>query len=276
MRVLLLILPLLIFYASISSQGIQSKGESKNLDTIASHWIEELREFKPFNEWSELQLEKRVLTKGLFLIKVKNSQKQLGYLVVREFVSPQKKSSFRLLEYGHGPEAPFEYYYLPHEYRRFAHQENLSHHFYWLESYFRVSIQAQENLFFDALSGESLANDMVGQLKSDYLQALGEKDFLISSQPFQAGKDVWDDLFWLIERPHRQLRSLPIGKGDSLAFVGHLYNKKMRSPYMVDSLHQWRQHFYVGLREYSTTRFIPLRYAEEKGYFYLKKGNSKK
>ncbi|WP_312108831.1 hypothetical protein [Brevibacillus reuszeri] len=230
-----------------------------------------------FKEWQQSEMDVQTLGTGQhqWLVSIKKSGKQVGYLVVGEAPDPDPKSKFVLLEYGLGEYILFDDAFAPREIAAEPVYDGFASH--WLLT------QNPGTHMVNAKTGESyptafVANDPVmGTLPAAELVHSGQH--LTQTRMLkQQAADPFDQIGWV----HQLQTTSDITwkqlwqekEGTSVTLTVPLHHSEVLAPFVVSSLHLWDdQNAYVGVWD-EGLRFVPYSYAKKVGQFYLNQTSS--
>lgn len=232
-----------------------------------------------FKEWQHAQTEVQTLGAGQhqWLVSIKQSGKQVGYLVVGEApeTDPKSQEQFVLLEYGVGEYILFDDAFAPREIAAEPVYDGFASH--WLIT------QKPGSQMINAKTGEPypaafVANEPVmGTLPSTELIHSGQR--LTQTRLLKPQQvDPFDQIGWIHQLQSRSdvtWNKLWQQQADStVTLTVPLHHSQVLAPFVVSSLHLWSdQNAYVGVWD-EGLRFVPYTYATRVGNFYVNETSS--
>lgn len=250
----------------------------KQFQVQIHEWMDAIAGRDPqFKQWQNAQTDVQTLgsNQHQWLISIKKSGSQVGYLVVGETQDPKQKSKFVLLEYGVGEYILFDDAFAPRQVGAEPVYDGFASH--WLVA------QNQSSQMVNAKTGEQYPTDfhagepVMGTLATEELVHEGQR--LTQTHLLkQTEQDPFDQISWVYDRysssnvTWAQLWQQQANSRITLTVP--LHRSQVLAPFVVGSLHLWNdQSAYVGVWD-EGLRFVPYSYAHKIGQFHLKQTSS--
>ncbi|MED3498100.1 hypothetical protein P4479_06440 [Brevibacillus agri] len=236
-------------------------------------WMNELANRDPqFKEWQKADTEVQTLgpNQHQWLVSIKKTDRQVGYLVVGEAVEAPAQEKFVLLEYGVGEYILFDDAFAPREIAAEPVYDGFASH--WLiarqSSPQLVNAKTGEAYPASFAANEPVFRSLAAQNLVQTGQRLTETRILQGTQ-----RDPFDQIGWVSQLYGDSAISWPqLWQQQSDAPVTltvPLYHSQVLAPFVVGSLHLWNdQNAYVGVWD-EGLRFVPYAYADKVGKFYV-------
>lgn len=260
--------------------AVEDSSWDKQFQTQITEWKDAIANRDPgFKDWQHSQTEIQTLgaNQRQWLVSIKKSGKQVGYLVVGETPDsdPDPKSKFVLLEYGLGEYILFDDAFAPREIAAEPVYDGFASH--WLLT------QSPASHMVNAKTGEPYPTAFIAN--EPVMRTLPSNELVHSGQRLtqtrllkQQEADPFDQIGWV-----HQLQSTSDitwkqlwqqQEGSSITLTVPLHHSKVLAPFVVSSLHLWDdQNAYVGVWD-EGLRFVPYTYAKKVGHFYLNQTSS--
>ncbi|MCM3080251.1 MULTISPECIES: hypothetical protein [Brevibacillus] len=252
----------------------------KQFQAQVQEWMNAIASRDPqFKEWQNARTEVQTLgaNQHQWLVSIKQSGHQVGYMVIGETPEPKPQARFVLLEYGVGDYILFDDAFAPREVAAEPVYDGFASH--WL-----IAQSAPTTQMVNAKTGEMYptafhANEPVmSKLSPDAVVHPGEQ--LTQTRILKpTSEDPFDQIGWM----HQLYSNKRITWGQlwqqqaeqsRITFTVPLYHEQVLAPYVVGSLHLWNdQNPYVGVWD-EGLRFVPFSYADQVGQFHVNETSS--
>lgn len=228
-----------------------------------------------FKQWKQATTEVQTLgaNQHQWLVSIKKSGAQVGYLVVGEAQDPKQTATFVLLEYGVGEYILFDDAFAPREVAAEPVYDGFASH--WLI--------AQKSQMVNAKTGEpypsafSASEPVMRSLFSDELVHEGEH--LTQARILKnTEQDPFDQIGWVRQLDSSEEVTWPQlwrEPSDSrITLTVPLHHAQVLAPFVVGSFHVWNdENVYVGVWD-EGLRFVPYTYAHKVGRFHVNETSS--
>jgi hypothetical protein len=232
-----------------------------------------------FKTWQNAQTEVQTLgaNQHQWLVSIKQSGQQVGYMVIGEAPEPKPNARFVLLEYGVGDYILFDDAFAPREVAAEPVYDGFASH--WL-----IANTTTKDQMVNAKTGEKYptafhANEPVmGKLAPNTVIHAGER--LTQARILKpTTEDPFDQVSWM--DPSSSNQRITWGQlwaqqanQTRITFTAPLFHEQVLAPYVVGSLHLWNdQNPYIGVWD-EGLRFVPFSYADQIGQFHVNETSS--